>query len=427
MPGHDKKPEILIISDQFPYGEESFFLPEVEALNHSFNVSICSLAPLNIFTRDKSRVALRLNGTKVFRIELSIKKRLVKTVAQLCKAPFSRVFKEEIKKCLFSKEHKWKKTRAAITSWVYSDLIITGLEKCAIRPPAIVYTFWYHHATLAVLRMRETQPAWANVSVVTRTHGYDLYEERGFTAVSFKEWMNDRVSRIYFVSEHGEDYFLNRYQIEDDITKYRVLYMGSRAPLAKEKNRRKEEAFCIVSCSRVIPLKRIDLIIEAIAFLAIKSGEQIKWTHFGDGEAFESCKKKAHFMLDSIPSIRYEFMGSVSNDAIHNWYATEKVDVFVNASSSEGAPVSIMEAMSYGIIIVATDVGGTRELVDDNGYLLTANPTPEEIGDVLLQVALSETEVVQSMQKRTRRKWENLFNANKNAECLSREMLTLLH
>ena len=44
----------------------------------------------------------------------------------------------------------------------------------------------------------------------------------------------------------------------------------------------------------------------------------------------------------------------------------------MNASTSEGVPVSIMEACSFGIPIVATDVGGISEVVSNgnNGLLL---------------------------------------------------------
>jgi len=46
------------------------------------------------------------------------------------------------------------------------------------------------------------------------------------------------------------------------------------------------------------------------------------------------------------------------NDVL-NYYASNPVDVFINTSSSEGLPVSIMEAMSFGIPVIATNVGGT--------------------------------------------------------------------
>jgi glycosyltransferase involved in cell wall biosynthesis len=76
----------------------------------------------------------------------------------------------------------------------------------------------------------------------------------------------------------------------------------------------------------------------------------------------------------------------VTHDAVRDFYLTQPVDVFVNASTTEGVPVSIMEAMSFGVPVVATDVGGTGELVNSrNGALLVPNPTPAEIADAILR------------------------------------------
>ncbi|NCO54621.1 MAG: glycosyltransferase, partial [Bacteroidetes bacterium] len=47
------------------------------------------------------------------------------------------------------------------------------------------------------------------------------------------------------------------------------------------------------------------------------------------------------------------------------------VDLFINVSESEGIPVSIMEALSAGIPVIATNVGGTNEIVNnDVGFLI---------------------------------------------------------
>lgn len=62
-------------------------------------------------------------------------------------------------------------------------------------------------------------------------------------------------------------------------------------------------------------------------------------------------------------------------------YAAKHFDVFVNVSPSEGLPLSIMEACGCGIPVIATDVGGTHEIVSDgvNGFLLPSDCGPEDV------------------------------------------------
>ena len=61
-----------------------------------------------------------------------------------------------------------------------------------------------------------------------------------------------------------------------------------------------------------------------------------------------------------------EFTGVVND--VYNY--TAESDVFVQASFREALPLSIIEAMASGLGIVATDVGGLRDVVDDNAILV---------------------------------------------------------
>jgi glycosyltransferase involved in cell wall biosynthesis len=52
----------------------------------------------------------------------------------------------------------------------------------------------------------------------------------------------------------------------------------------------------------------------------------------------------------------------------------KKMDVFVLPSRTEGTPLSILEAMSVGIPVIATNVGGIPEIVIDNETGLLVSP-----------------------------------------------------
>jgi glycosyltransferase involved in cell wall biosynthesis len=71
--------------------------------------------------------------------------------------------------------------------------------------------------------------------------------------------------------------------------------------------------------------------------------------------------------------------GHVDNSNVLNFYKENYVNLFINLSESEGLPVSMMEAISYGIPIIACKVCGIPEIVinEKTGLLLDVN---EDVG-----------------------------------------------
>ena len=53
---------------------------------------------------------------------------------------------------------------------------------------------------------------------------------------------------------------------------------------------------------------------------------------------------------------------------MEDYYAIS--DVYVQTSQREALPMSILEAMAAGLPIISTNVGGIRDVVKQNGYLI---------------------------------------------------------
>ncbi len=108
-----------------------------------------------------------------------------------------------------------------------------------------------------------------------------------------------------------------------------------------------------------------------LAFKKLKNEcPNIKLILVGDGpkhrELVEFCNKNG--LSEDV-----EFTGVVND--VYNY--TAQADVFVQASFREAMPLSIIEAMASGLGIVATDVGGLRDVVDDNAILITPGNVEE--------------------------------------------------
>lgn len=71
-----------------------------------------------------------------------------------------------------------------------------------------------------------------------------------------------------------------------------------------------------------------------------------------------------------------KYLGFVSDEQLVDLYS--KKDLFVLPTLFEGMPTVVLEAMSYGLPIIVSDVGATRELVNaENGYLIERNETKQ--------------------------------------------------
>ena len=107
--------------------------------------------------------------------------------------------------------------------------------------------------------------------------------------------------------------------------------------------------------------------------------------------------------------------GYVSNQSLINFYQNQHVDLFVNVSSSEGLPVSIMEALSFGIPVIATDVGGTSELVSDKvGELISSTFTSDSLGQNIEKLLNLNSEELLLLRSNARSIFELKVNAKIN-------------
>lgn len=91
--------------------------------------------------------------------------------------------------------------------------------------------------------------------------------------------------------------------------------------------------------------------------------------HIGGNGETERLKEQIYkYSLDKMVI----FEGWVSGDKKRDLLST--CDVYILPSYMEGLPISILEAMSYGMPIISTNVGGIPEIVESgkNGFLIEA-------------------------------------------------------
>ncbi len=129
--------------------------------------------------------------------------------------------------------------------------------------------------------------------------------------------------------------------------------------IEKKQIRKKEgEELILVSTGRLIERKGYNYLIEAIS--GIKDVEL--WL-IGSGDGEKSLSEKAEKLNANV-----KFFGKRHHNEIGDFL--RKSDIFVLPSLNEGMSNSILEAMACGLPIITTDTGGSKELIQGNGFIV---------------------------------------------------------
>lgn len=233
---------------------------------------------------------------------------------------------------------------------------------------------------------------------ISRFHGeWDLWEESSGGYTPLRERVAESLDFAAFISRKGEKYFHERYPAAKTI----FAPLGSNDMGISPKSN--DGILRIFTCSNIVALKRVPLIFECINKFA--SEKKVEWTHIGGGEGKADLEllikeKKSNNLIVNL-------MGKQDHSKVIDYYQNNNIDLFLNLSTTEGVPVSIMEAISCDIPVVATDVGGVSEIVNkETGVLVSANPTIEEVVSAMGKALAADN--------KPREFWKQNYNADTN-------------
>lgn len=404
--------KLILATENFPYGkgERTFILPEIERLRQHFDILIISHA--NSEQRKEGMCEKLPENIKVVcfgRPILSFSDKL-KSFAFLF---LDRDGRTEIKEILRGGIAKGERFYQALAFLAQTLADQKKLRKSGIlsdKDQVIYYSFWYTYYCYSMVRERHRYP---NVTVVSRTHGVDLYHERvPGDRQPYRHQMEKGMDAILFACEYGADYYRSHVMhSEMGEERLHVCKLGTENP-SRQMPIGQGEIWELLSCSNVIPLKRIHLIIDGLSQI---EGLKIHWTHIGDGSEMRQIQEYAAKKLGSKNTISYTFAGYVKN--VNDYYAQHQVDCFITVSETEGGcPVSIQEAMSYGIPVIGTSVGGITEMFADNGILLSANPSAMEVAEAVRKIMTQDRRELENMKRASYLKWAADFTIDQSCD-----------
>lgn len=258
---------------------------------------------------------------------------------------------------------------------------------------------------------------------VMRLHGSDAIEEaKGI--LPFREQIYGTVDYAVPVSGMIESYIKCRYAVQPrNICTFRLGSPEGGRTLSWERGPAGE--LHIVSCSNVVPLKRVEYIADAVALLAerlhnesgIGDVKSLCWTHIGDGPQRVALEQhiKSRIAAAGFPAnlCRVEFKGAMPHREVLEYYRKNHIDLFIHASRSEGGPVVIMEAASFAIPVISTKVGAVDEMIPQE-WIIPVEATPDILVDKVVEYLLLPDGKRLALKEQNRRVWEERWNAERN-------------
>lgn len=404
---------LVLITSHFPFGTgESFIEQEIKYLSRGFDrILIIAQDVTGEKTREtpENVIVYRYNTATSFKGFF-----LLPFLFFINAAKITEILKGEIEFRLGNKDTLTIRKfsilfRKVLKAVQLKEYIIKVLHKEKTSESIAFYSYWLKtgaHA-LTMLNYRDSIR-------IARGHGSDIYEEKtkeGY--LPLLKYCALKLDAIFFISNDGKKYFIGKTGMDNH--RFHVSYLGIERAYIEAKEPVRSDKFIIVSCSNIVALKRINLIIESLEL--IKSDREILWYHFGDGPLKSEIEDYAKKRLVPLKNIEYKFMGHYPNNELLKFYSLNRVDLFLNTSYTEGVPVSIMEAQSFGIPVIATDTGGVKELVKEGtGSLLPVDFLLSDLANMIEKYTGLSTDEENKTRVNAFHNWNQNFNASSNYE-----------
>lgn len=237
-------------------------------------------------------------------------------------------------------------------------------------------------------------------------HGRDMSDLDGTNKknIWIRKACRPFIHRYIALSNDIEHYLVNKINIDE--SKIAQIYNGVDVhrftPLQKSNDKLE-----FISVGRLQKVKDYPCLIEAIRIFFVQNPEaNAQFTIVGDGPERETCEQLVtRYELQNV----VRFLGN-QHDVANK---LKQADVFVLSSLVEGISNTILEAMSTGLAVIATNVGGNAELITNQKTgLLTAPGDPQQLA-AAFETVYHNTALRNHLQKNARNAVENCFSLEK--------------
>jgi glycosyltransferase involved in cell wall biosynthesis len=322
---------------------------------------------------------------------------------------------------LFTKDFFWVCTNILLRSRNF----LIFIKNLAVIPKAFFLT--------KVIRKRNIQHIHAHWGGTTSTmallisHVLDIEWSLTLHRWDIKEnnLLEEKIKSAKFtrcISNHGKkeliDIVGNNY-----MDKIKIIHMGVQVEKCKIKEKKDKKIFNIIVPARLVKVKGHKYLIEACDILVRNNIKNFQCIFYGEGPQKSKLKKMISPLLKSYVYIR----NKVSHGDLMLQYRNGEVDLVVLPSIltknniHEGIPVSLMEAMQFGVPVLSTKTGGIPELLTNGAGIIVNERSAEELASSIIKL-IKNKKLREEIGENEKRIIFERFNVEKNTEILLKEI-----
>jgi glycosyltransferase involved in cell wall biosynthesis len=276
--------------------------------------------------------------------------------------------------------------------------------------PDIIHAHWIlPQGFVAALAKKIT-----GVPYIVTTHGGDIYGMQGRFATALKRYALRNAAHVTVVSKDIQQTIKQKFG-EDILTE--VISMGVDSQLfhpdkksSTLREKYKKSGPFLLFVGRLTEKKGARFLVEAMPAV-LKNFIESKLLIIGTGELHQELilLSESLGLQDSVI-----FAGAIPNNELPEYFAT--ADIFIGPSiqvaggDTEGFGLTFVEAAMSGCIVVASDVGGISDIIEDEktGYLVREKD-PAAIADALCTI-LKQTDTLADIRTAARQKMISQFD-----------------
>lgn len=221
------------------------------------------------------------------------------------------------------------------------------------------------------------------------------------------------------ISEHGKSELLEiigRSYKE----KVKVIHMGVKIPENTIRFQSTKKIFKIIVPANLIEVKGHQYLIDACLNLINQGITNFQCIFYGEGV----LREKLESLIVERKLVDYIKMpGPIPHEKLIDMYKNREVDIVILPSITtykgehEGIPVSLMEAMAYGIPVISTNTGGIPELMSGGAGIIVEQRSPDQLAQAIIRI-MKDTNFTRELSERGYQRVQSEFNIDKNVENL---------